>query len=178
MKLYHGTDDISAKSIYKAQTVDVNIGSDKVDFGKGFYMTDDIDKAVAWAYRKAKVRKRKPALVTIYFDEESARPYITSFNDDLRWGQFVINNRNGIKYFNQVSKGEHNLDAKYHITYGRIADINVVDIAEMLEKEGKELEDLSDILNTNYPFQYVLHTKFSTKFISKITYRNLKEVKP
>lgn len=178
MKLYHGTDSDSAKDIYDAQTVDVNIGSAKVDFGKGFYMTEDPKKAIIWAYRKAKARRKKPALITIYFDYEAAAPYITSFKDDLRWAQFVINNRNGIKYITQISKKEHNLDAKYHITHGRVADIDVVDIAELLEKEGREITDLHSILNPNYPFQYVLHTKFATEFITKITYRNLREVNP
>ena|GEM_PF-5584229 len=39
--LYHGTDVNSAIQICKNQKADVNIGSKKVDFGPGFYTTDD-----------------------------------------------------------------------------------------------------------------------------------------
>ncbi len=173
MILFHGTDSKSAKSIYDEQTVDVTVGSSKVDFGQGFYMTDDKTRALNWAYRKAVARKGKPALVTIYFDIDAAKPFITSFEDDLRWGQFIINNRNGLRYISHMVNKEHNLDAKYHITYGRVADIDVLRVADRLLKTNKELGSLDDILNKSYPFQYVLHTDFSTQFIQKITYENL-----
>ena len=73
--LYHGTDLESAKEICGGN-IDVKKGSSHTDFGQGFYTTDDKDRAIRWAYRKAKVRKSKPALITLYFDEGSAHPII------------------------------------------------------------------------------------------------------
>ncbi len=117
MLLYHGTDLQSAINIYDAQTVDLSIGAKTVDFGPGFYTTDDISRARKWAQRKAIARRKPAALVTITFDKEAASPFIESFCDDIRWGRFVINNRNGINYIAKVPFKEHNLDARYDIPF-------------------------------------------------------------
>lgn len=168
--LYHGTDLESAKEICGGN-IDVKKGFSHTDFGQGFYTTDDKDRAIRWAYRKAKVRKSKPALITLYFDEGSAHPIIEYFCDDLRWGQFIINNRNGAQYIRGVSFQENNLDARYEITYGRIADIEVTDIASELKESGEMLYSLERILNKNYPLQIVFHTSNATQFIKKMSYR-------
>lgn len=172
-RFYHGTDSDSAKSIYNSQKVNVGIGSKSVDFGPGFYMTDSEEQAINWAKRKAALRKKKPAVVTILFDVGNATPYIQSFSDDLRWGQFVINSRNGYNYINKIPLKEHNLDARYEITYGRIADRKVTEISPMLDKEGKLLDDVKYLFEEKYSMQIALHTEFATTFIRKITYRTL-----
>ena len=107
----------------------------------------------------------------MYFDEGSAHPIIEYFCDDLRWGQFIINNRNGSQYIRGVSFQENNLDARYEITYGRIADIEVTDIASELKESGEMLYSLERILNKNYPLQIVFHTSNATQFIKKMSYR-------
>lgn len=168
---YHGTDIDSAKEICKTQTVDVKRGSPRTDFGQGFYVTPDYNRAVKWACRKAGSRRNKAAVVTVIFDEDSAKPIIEYFLDDLRWGRFVINNRNGMQYIRKVAFQENNLDARYHITCGRIADLDVTDVADELNKSGKMLMSLEEILNKNYPLQYAFHTKEATEFIKKLSYR-------
>lgn len=173
--LYHGTDIDSAREICKAQKADVNMGSQKVDFGPGFYTTDDSVRAELWAKRKAKARGTRPSVIKMYFDEECAvnNELIEYFDDDLRWGRFVINNRNGLKYIESVSFKEHNLDARYPITCGRIADIDVVDVAEYLKLHGKLLNSTVDILNKEYPKQFVFHTDEAISYIKKYSYTNL-----
>lgn len=171
--LYHGTDIDSAKSIYQAQQYDVEKCSTDTDFGQGFYTTNDPDAATKWAFRKAETRNKKPALLTIMFDDTSAKDFIEFFSDDLRWGRFVINNRNGIQYVRKIAFQEHNLDAKYMITYGRIADIDVIDVADELNESGKMLTSLDRILNKNYAMQYVFHLNEANQYIRKITYRPL-----
>ena len=59
----------------------------------------------------------------------------------------------------KVSFQEHNLDARYDITYGRISDIGVLDVSHQLDISGKMLMSIDDILNKDYPFQYAFHTK-------------------
>ena len=172
MNLYHGTDLNSAKSICNNQ-IDVAIGSKHVDFGQGFYTTDDATQAKKWAKRKARFRNGRAALVTVLFDEKKAASYIERFSDDLRWGQFIVNNRNGPKYISGVSFKENNLDARYHITCGRIADIEVVDVANELRSIRKPLESVERIFNKDYPMQYVFHTDFALTFIFGIKYRIL-----
>ena len=173
--LYHGTEITSAKQICNAQKADVNVGHTSVDFGPGFYTTDDFERAKHWAMRKARLQMSKPAIVTMYFDEEAALKdeLIEFFEDDLRWGRFIINNRNGLKYIEKISFKEHNLDGRYSITYGRIADIDIIEVAESLKQSGKMLNNLNDILNEKYPKQYVFHTDEAVSYIKKYTYTTL-----
>ena len=168
--LYHGTDIESAKEICTVG-INVNCSQPQVDFGSGFYTTDDLRRAKIWAIRKAKARKSKPAIVKVYFDEAAAESIIVRFQDDLRWGRFVINNRNGRDYISKVSFQEHNLDREYQITIGRIADVRVAKIARKLDAEERMLESLTDIFNSKYPQQIVFHTQYATTFIRKLSYR-------
>ena len=162
--LYHGTDIDSARDICDAQEVDVTRGSKHTDFGQGFYVTDDYDRAVKWARHKASVRGKNAAVVTVSVDLDSARDLIESFDDDIRWGRFIINNRNGMKYIKNVSFQDNNLDARYPITYGRISDIDVRDVAKELNESGKMLSSLDRILNKSYSMQYAFHTKEAASY--------------
>ena len=163
MILYHGTDIGSAEKILS--NIRLDVGSMKVDFGPGFYTTPSVDTAKQWAKRKAIVRKQNPAVVMLEFDEEAAETIIKRFSNDLVWGQFVINNRNGLDYINAISVKEHNLDARYDITYGRIADYDVRDVAIELADTGEMIQDVSRILNPFYAYQYAFHTKASLKYV-------------
>ena len=135
MILYHGTDEKSAKDI--CNKISLAMREDGLDFGPGFYGTQSYEAAKVWAKRKGPQRKLNPAIVIIEFDYYNAKPYITEFRDNLRWGQFVINNRNGEPYIDKMTNKEHNLDAKYDITYGRIADLEVRKIADCLNRKGE-----------------------------------------
>lgn len=172
--LYHGTDIDSAKNICNSQYIDVTVGARHSDFGQGFYTTDDFERACIWAKHKASVRGKKAgAVIKLVVDLEIAAQYIESFDDDLRWGRFIMNNRNGYSYINQVQFKENNLDAKYAITYGRIADIDVYEIAKKLKQEGKMLHTIDGILNKNYSMQYAFHTSEALKCIKKMSYQQV-----
>lgn len=165
MILYHGTDISSAKNIFEHKRIDVFAGKKNCDFGPGFYMSNSLPDAVKWAKRKAIFRHSEPAVVTLNFNFHDALEYIEFFSDDIRWARFIINNRNGLDYISSVSFQEHNLDRRYHITYGRIADKNVVDVSDELRESKKLLNDYTLLLKTDNPMQYVLHTVYATKFI-------------
>ena len=65
MKVFHGSYDIIKN---------LSIGRDKLDFGKGFYVTDIEEQALKWA-SKFKALNQK-AFVNIYeFDKELASLY-------------------------------------------------------------------------------------------------------
>ena len=139
-----------------------------------FYTTDDYGRAVKWARHKASIRGKRAAVITLIFDLESAKKDIEVFKDDLRWGRFIINNRNGIIiYINKVSFKENNLDAKYPITYGRIADVDVLNVAKKLFSSFEMLYSIDEIYNSNYSMQYAFHTVESTKYILKMTYKQV-----
>lgn len=171
--LYHGTDIISAKKIVDTGYIDVQCGNSSADFGPGFYTTNNYKRAEQWAYHKAKVRDSKPAVVKLLFDKASAEPFIEQFQDDLRWGRFVVNNRNGLNYINKVSFQENNLDHKYQITVGRIADVSVLKVVNDLRKKEIMLCSLTDILNPDFPLQIAFHTQFAVGFIKTISYERV-----
>lgn len=171
--LYHGTDCKSAKQIC-LHGIDVNINKNRrLDFGPGFYTTCDYARAKMWALRKANTRLQKPAVVTILFDIDSAieNRMITKFDDDLNWGQFVVNNRNGISYIKKMANKINNLHSEFDITYGRIADVDITTVVESLKKEELPLRDEKLILNPSYPKQYVFHTVNSITYIKSINWR-------
>ncbi|CAG5130148.1 unnamed protein product [Candidula unifasciata] len=66
---YHGTTAESAKSIIE-QGIDLTESTRHVDFsaGKGFYVTDDYEKACQWSKRKQRFHCRKPAVVVFKID--------------------------------------------------------------------------------------------------------------
>jgi len=172
MVLYHGTTEKYARDICQ-NGVRIIKSYKSVDFGMGFYTTPSYDGARKWAIRKAISYRENPSIVKVYADETQMKTMLTRFEDDLRWGRFIINNRNGILYISKVTFKEHNLDARYDITYGRIADLDVYNIAAELKQSCEMLDDISRIFNPKYAFQYAFHTNKGIKCIEKATYRNL-----
>lgn len=172
--LYHGTDEDSAKRIFN-EGILLNVCKPNVDFGRGFYTTPDIETAMKWAKRKAFSKCKAPSVVKLSFDYEGAIPLIKMFNDDLEWAQFVINNRNGMSYVKKVSVGLHNLDSRFDITEGSIADCNLAELAIALKKEGKPISDAELLIDARRPAQkqIVLHNEIALRFVKRITYQNL-----
>ena len=93
------------------------------------------------------------------------KKHIKFFNDDIYWSQFVINNRNGYEYFKDLQNKDNNLDGKYDITCGRMADLNIASVAFDLSLTKQSIEMVDEILNENYSLQYAFHTSFSKSFI-------------
>ena len=168
--LYHGTTLKSAISSYK-EGINIRAGKQKTDFGPGFYMTDDYDRAVKWAKRKAIAQLDRAAIVTADFCNEHAP--IKHFEDGLEWGRFIINNRNGLRYINQIPYKENNLFGIYPITKGRIADISVNDAAACLMKSNEMLNSIESIYNSAYPLQWAFHTEEALLYLKNIRYRIL-----
>ena len=70
-----------------------------LDFGKGFYTTDDFEQAKEWAQRITRVRAEGEPLVSCYEvkDCDIANLNVLRFdNPDERWLDFVAANRKNI----------------------------------------------------------------------------------
>ena len=50
--------------------------------------------------------------------------------------------------------------------------IDVVVVAELLKSNGKLLNSITDILNIEYPQQFVFHTDEAISYIKKYSYTN------
>ncbi len=92
MVVYHGSTIVVDKPIAAA-------GRERLDFGKGFYITDIKEQAEAWAKRMQRIRQ-KPGIVNVYeLDIDIVRSdfrYLRFDNYDNEWLQFIISNRTGV----------------------------------------------------------------------------------
>lgn len=132
MIVYHGGTDIVKLPL-------VGVGREELDFGKGFYTSDVLSQAEAWARRLADRRRQVPVVNKYELNLEMAVsryrykkfPYY-----DGEWLDFIVANRNGQTLWKQ-----------YDLIEGGVADDRVVDTVEAyiagLIDEAKALERLS-----------------------------------
>ena len=113
MILYHGsTVDITR--------IDLSRSRPNKDFGRGFYLSADKQKALRMAQFKALTEGGQPVLNTYEFDERAMtdeRLRVLTFDGYSRqWADFIFLNRN-----NPVERPAHD----YDIVYGPIANDRV-----------------------------------------------------
>ena len=90
MIVYHGSTEI-------IKAPDILHSYRPFDFGKGFYVTTNIEQAKRWAKRKADLLHRTVSYINVYeMTEEIMGLRIKTFSDDLiEWIDFVCNCRDG-----------------------------------------------------------------------------------
>ena len=170
IKLYHGTNQSSALSIIN-DGIDLSKSKKFLDFGPGFYMTDNIKKAKNWARRKAEVLNRRYMLSETIFNSLKCKIFERRNSE---WAYFIMVNRIGsVEVANQLNLSDHNLDAKYDIVIGEIADGSVSDIAFKIRENIDEFNSfsLNDLLPDNgmyYGKQFSLHTSSALSCIISI----------
>ena len=117
--LYHGTTDSAARSICDA--VDLNFGSSRKDFGRGFYTTTWKSQAKDWADRAARRMKNgeRPRVVRLTLDRNilgslETLAFIRGARDAHDYWNFVRHCRKGLPHrsINQ---------AYYDVVYGPVA---------------------------------------------------------
>lgn len=165
MILYHGS-NISIDKI------DLGKCRPYKDFGKGFYLTEIKEQAIKMANRVAKIYGGTP-VVNIYelsdfvIRNEELNIYDFGTEPTVQWASFVMNNRNCS--FTQFASNECNLDNKYDIVIGPVADD---DMAMLFRQYQNKWIDFSVLLKgltfkstTN---QYSFHTIKSLEYIQKV----------
>ena len=189
MKLYHGTNATSAYSIF-SDGIDLSKSMLYLDFGKGFYTTDDKDKAIKRArkkifdYNKRKKTLEKPCLVETTIDEICIPGLnVKCFSKaDEEWCEFVTNNRFSEEFLNEKGITNHNKDNRYDIVCGEIADGKITEIVSEI-KAGKY--DISEAdyskyymdSGESYGYQVSFHTENALKYIRNIEYSILNDEK-
>ena len=78
MRLYHTGSEIIKKP-------DITIGRKNADFGRGFYLTDDLEFSRRW------VRERIPFVNIYELDEDNL--VFHRFNRDMEWFHYIFRNR-------------------------------------------------------------------------------------
>lgn len=176
MKLYHGTISTGAENIIK-NGIKLERGKPKVDFGQGFYTTPSFNFAMSTAINKANKTNAydselnvKPYVLTYNFDLEKAKKncnVLTFSETDIKWAQFIINNRNGFDYMDSVGSHFHNVKHQYDIVQGSIADNEIVLLAKNLNtlKERVKTNDIDSTLYSYITKQISFHTYKSLNYI-------------
>lgn len=180
IKVYHGTNLTSAFDIWK-NGIDLNKSLPNLDFGKGFYVTDNKKKAEDRAWKKTADYNRRnktkdvPCLVVMNIDDS----YFKKLNlkvfkereDD--WFKFVVNNRFDLKYLEKNGITNHNKDNRYDIVFGEIADGSVAQIVNDIKDGAYNMDEINyeSVLTDDCSFygnQYSFHTKKSLSCIKNI----------
>lgn len=164
MLLYHGS-NINIENINLAMCRPYK------DFGRGFYLTELKEQAEKMAVRVAKIHGGTP-IVNIYqiaddfMEDKGIRCRDFGNAVSIEWAVFVMNNRN--KYFEYYASDECNLDNKYDVVKGPIADDNMV----MLFRQYQNGMIDSDMLVKGMTYkeitsQYSFHSEKAIRLLEK-----------
>lgn len=164
MLLYHGSNtDIKSISLAMCRPYK--------DFGRGFYLTELKNQAMKMAKRVAKIYGGE-SVVNIY---EIKDDFISEMGFNIRkfdqpneeWARFVMNNRS--RSFTDYSSKECNLDNKYDIVVGPVADDDMTMLFRQYQNEIITFENLINGMTfrktTN---QYSFHTERAIALLRKV----------
>ena len=142
------------------------------DFGRGFYLTEIKDQALKMAKRVAKIYGGQP-IVNIY---EISDDFIEDMTLNIRrfadtpseeWVRFVMNNRS--RSFTNFSSLECNLDNKYDIVIGPVADDDMAMLFRQYQNELITFENLmSGMTFRKTTNQYSFHTERAIALLRKV----------
>lgn len=154
MILYHG-------GLSVIETPNIEIGRQKVDFGRGFYLTDIREQATRWINRRKRQTGQTSGFLNIYEYSEISDLKVKKFNGyDEEWLDFVVANR---------TNNSEKLIGDYDIVIGNVADDEVIvaidTYIEQLEKgrtsQYSKLALLEELKFSKPNNQYAFKTKKS-----------------
>ncbi|MBO4456247.1 MAG: DUF3990 domain-containing protein [Butyrivibrio sp.] len=167
MILYHGSNvDI--------QNISLSACRPYKDFGRGFYLTDIPEQAERMAERVARIYGGEPVLNIYEIDDSflnSSNLRIKNFGEETSedWARFVMNNRN--KDFEDFSNPLCNLDSKYDIVIGPVADDNMAMLFRQYEEEVIDFDTLlKGMIYKKTSSQYSFHTFAAVSLLRKISH--------
>lgn len=165
MLLYHGSNtDI--------RSIDLAMCRPYKDFGRGFYLTELKEQAEKMAKRVAKIYGGNP-IVNVYeitdsfFEKAALNIRKFSGTPSEEWARFVMNNRS--RSFTDYSNSECNLDNKYDIVVGPVADDDMAMLFRQYQNEIITFENLiSGMTFRKTTNQYSFHTERSIALLRKV----------
>lgn len=165
MLLYHGS-NTNIKSISLAMCRPYK------DFGRGFYLTELNEQAIKMAKRVAKIYGGEPIVNTYEIKDDflnDTELNIRKFDDQPAedWARFVMNNRSRI--FTDYSRKECNLDNKYDIVVGPVANDDMAMLFRQYQNEIITFDNLiSGMTFRKTTNQYSFHTERAIALLRKV----------
>lgn len=163
MILYHGTNiDIDK--------IDLNKCAPYKDFGKGFYTTTIFDQAKAMADRKSRIFGGQPCIISynapdnlLDLKEINIKVFPSTSKE---WAVFIINNRN--RDFKDFSSAECNVDNKYEIVFGPVANDTLTTLIRQYQRGYIDSEILLKEMQYTAPSnQYSFHSQKAIDLLKK-----------
>lgn len=179
VKVYHGTTLENAVEIYN-NGIDLSKSNTYLDFGRGFYVTPDLEMAKNMAHRVAAMRNKQvknifPAVICFEYTENLELNYKRFDIENIEWAKFIMANRVSDKIANELGLLDRNADFRYDIIIGGTADGIVANIASDLRygriKPQNYQLNLADFLKddgSSYGTQIVFCTQISLSCIKYI----------
>ena len=170
MTFYHGTNMLIGK-------IDLARSRNRVDFGKGFYLTDKIGTARDWAIRKVELEGEGiPTVISYEINPEIFTLFGSKFSDvpELDWLEFICANRRINPPIPARAEPRHN----FNWVTGPIANDKVVDVvAEYMRNETIAEEAITRLKALPKTYQISLHTSAALDYINDVDvqYRQLKK---
>jgi hypothetical protein len=169
MILFHGSN-------LEIDQIDLNFCRPYKDFGKGFYTTELEEQARNMAKRTIRIFGGKPCVMKFFVDDKEFEncniPQKIFDAPTNEWALFIINNRN--RNFTDIASLHCNLDSKYGIVRGPVANDDIRLLFDLFEDKIITIEELTKRLEykelTN---QISFHTEDSIKLLKKIGAYNL-----
>ncbi len=144
MILYHGSSvEVREPKLLKVQR--------KLDFGKGFYTTSDMEQATKWAKRTSRRLRLERSYVSVYEIEDRALEtlrHLAFSSPNIEWLRFVVKNRKGIPVENE-----------WDIISGPVADDQTASVIDLyIDGMYEEEETIKRLLPQKLKDQYVFKT--------------------
>ncbi|RLJ86618.1 DUF3990 domain-containing protein [Planococcus citreus] len=163
--LYHGTLEKWLLSLQGG--IILEKGNSRADFGQGFYLTANYNQARQWTRTVHSKLKRSEGIVSermvanFFLDKKKLEGlnclFFTEINEE--WAAFIFANRKHKKLIH------NNLDNKYDLVYGPLADGKISNLMDDYEfgviETYKEL--MQKIVGTKYPFPQDHQISFHSK---------------
>ena len=165
MILYHGSNTIIDK-------IDLSLCKPYKDFGKGFYTTPLQNQAFEMAKRTVAIFGGNQAVTAFEVDDN-----ILSLNNikvknfgikaSKEWALFIRNNRD--RFFKDINNPLCNIDNKYDIVFGPVANDTLVNLIRQYNDELIDLESLVKKMEyRKLSLQYSFHTEKAIIFLKRI----------
>ena len=164
MILFHGSN-------IEIDIIDLNKCKPYKDFGKGFYLTEIPEQAEKMARRVARIFGGTPCVTYFEFDTSALTSRglsVRIFEKPVKeWAVFVINNRN--REFADIADTECNLDCKYDIVTGPIANDDLALLFRQFSRNMINMEELvRGMKYKQLTNQYSFHTEKAISYLTKV----------
>ena len=158
MKLYHG-------STVTVKSPNIQKGRKATDFGKGFYLSDNLQQAGDLANSRVELEGGKPIVLAYDFDERLLNSDVLNVKlfegYTVEWANFILSNRNNISDI---------CTHDYDIVVGPIADDRVG--RQLWRYRNNDIDMDTLIRHLKYmkgvTIQYFFGTERSIKYLKKL----------